>query len=94
MAFFKCFKFSPLINFQSSDRHWSVVLDKIQLQLDREEAKEREDGELGGEGQYYYSREAIISNISIKGGGGDYLREAINLSSDSYYSKKYSKHLF
>ena len=48
------------------------MLDKIQLQLDREEAKEREDGELGGEGQYYYSREAIISNISIKGGGGDY----------------------
>ena len=39
------------------------MLDKIQLQLDREEAKEREDGELGGEGQYYYSREAIISNI-------------------------------
>ena len=70
MAFFKCFKFSPLINFQSSDHHWSVVLDKIQLQLDREEAKEREDDELGGDGQYYYSREAIISNISIKGGGG------------------------
>ena len=46
------------------------MLDKIQLQLDREEAKEREDGELGGEGQYYYSREAIISNISIKGWGG------------------------
>ena len=45
------------------------MLDKIQLQLDREEAKEREDGELGGEGPYYYSREAIISNISIKGGG-------------------------
>ena len=46
------------------------MLDKIQRQLDREEAKEREDGKLGGEGQYYYSREAIISNISIKGGGG------------------------
>ena len=46
------------------------MLDKIQLQLDREEAKEREDDELGGDGQYYYSREAIISNISIKGGGG------------------------
>ena len=45
------------------------MLDKIQLQLDREEAKEREHGELGGEGQYYYLREAIISNISIKGGG-------------------------
>ena len=26
------------------------MLDKIQLQLDREEAKEREDDELGGEG--------------------------------------------
>ena len=70
------------------------MLDKIQRQIDREEAKEREDGELGEEGQYYYSREAIISNISIKGGGGDYLREAINLLSDSYHSRKYSKHLF
>ena len=44
------------------------MLDKIQLQLDREEAKVREDGELCGEGQYYHLREAIISNISIKGG--------------------------
>ena len=44
------------------------MLDKIQLQLDREEAKAREDGELGGEEQYYYSREVIISNISIRGG--------------------------
>ena len=84
--------YSPLINFQSLNHHWSVVLDKIQLQLDREEAKEREDGERGGEGA-----------ISIEGGdyfkefpskGGDYSREAINLSSDGYYLRKYSKHLF
>ena len=37
---------------------------QIPLQLDREGIKEREDGERGGD----YSKEAIISNISIKGG--------------------------
>ena len=55
-----------LINVQSLNRHWSVLLDQIQLQLDREGIKEREDGERGGGGDY--SREAIILNISIKGG--------------------------
>ena len=54
-----------LINVQSLNRHWSVFLDQIQLQLDREGIKEREDGERGG-GDYL--REAIILNISIKGG--------------------------
>ena len=56
-----------LINVQSLNRHWSVLLDQIQLQLDREGIKEREDGERGGGGGDY-SREAIILNISIKGG--------------------------
>ena len=37
-----------------------------ELQLDREGIKEREDGERGGGD---HSREAIILNISIKGGG-------------------------
>ena len=37
------------------------MLDQIPLQFDREEIKEREDGEKGGGG-------AIISNIFIKGG--------------------------
>ena len=61
------------------------MLDQIPLQLDRKLIKESEDGERGGE-RGDYSREAIISNISIKGGqlfeGGDYLR-------DGYYSRKY-----
>ena len=48
-------------------------MDQIPLQLDREGIKEREDGERGSGD---YSRVAIISNISIK--GGDYSREAIN----------------
>ena len=39
--------------------------------------KERENGEKDG-GRGDYSREAIILNISIKG-GGDYSMEAINL---------------
>jgi len=68
------------------------VLDKIQLQLDREEAKEREDGELGAEGQYIIRGRQLFQIFLSK--GGDYSREAINLSSDSYYSRKYSKHLF
>ena len=55
-----------LINVQSLNRHWSVLLDQIQLQLDREGIKEREDGEGGGGSDYL--REAIILNISIKGG--------------------------
>ena len=54
-----------LINFQSLNRHWSVLPDQIPLQLDREEIREREDGERGGG---VYSKEAIILNISIKGG--------------------------
>ena len=41
-------------------------MDQIPLQLDREGIKEREDGERDGGGDY--SREAVISNISIKGG--------------------------
>ena len=57
-----------LINVQSLNRHWSVLLDQIQLQLDREGIKEREDGERGGGGGGDYSREATILNISIKGG--------------------------
>ena len=67
-----------LINVQSLNRHWSVLLDQIQLQIDREGIKEREDGERGGGvegggggrggGGGDYSREAIILNISIKGG--------------------------
>ena len=44
-----------------------VLLHQISLQLDRERIKGREDGErVGGGGDYW--REAIISNISIKGG--------------------------
>ena len=48
-----------------------MIFQSLNRQLDREEIKEREDGAGGGD----YSREAIISNISIKGGwlfeGGD-----------------------
>ena len=55
-------------------------MDQIPLQLDRERIKEREDGEGGGD----YLRGAIISNMSIKG-GGDYSR-------DGYYSRKYASH--
>ena len=47
---FKCSKFGPLINFQSLNRHSSVLLDQVSLQLDREGIKEREDGDRDGEG--------------------------------------------
>ena len=56
-------------------RAW-IVFDQFPLQLDREVIKERENGEKDG-GRGDYSREAIILNISIK--GGDYSMEAINL---------------
>ena len=71
--YIKCSKFGSLINFQGLNRHWSVFLDQIPLQLDREGIKETEDGKrvVGGGGggdyfKYYHQR------------GGDYLREAIN----------------
>ena len=55
------------------------MLDQIPLHLDREGIKEREDGErggVGGRGVGNYSREVIISDISIK--GRRLLKEAIN----------------
>ena len=67
-----------LINVQSLNRHWSVLLDQIQLQLDREGIKEREDGESGGGGggggrlfkggdyfEYFHQRGAIIRGTAI-----------------------------
>ena len=64
-----------LINVQSLNRHWSVLLDQIQLQIDREGIKEREDGERGGGGgrlfkggdyfEYFHQREAIIRGTAI-----------------------------
>ena len=58
-----------LINVQSLNRHWSVLLDQIQLQLDREGIKEREDGERGGGGgdyfEYFHQRGAIIRGTAI-----------------------------
>ena len=72
MGFFKSSKFGSLINFESLNRHWPVLLHSIRHQLDREGIKEIENGERGGE-------KVIILNISIKRvGGGDYSREAIN----------------
>ena len=60
------------------NNHSPVLLDQIPLQLYKEGTKEREDDErggVGGGGGDYYSREATILNISIKGGrlfeGGD-----------------------
>ena len=74
---FKRSKFGSLINFRSLDRLWSVLLDQIPLQLDRKVITERENGEkdVGG-GGVDYSREAIILNISIR--GGDYSWVVIN----------------
>lgn len=48
---FKCSKFGPLSNFQRLNRHSSVLLDQVPLQLDRKGIKEREDGEMGGGGK-------------------------------------------
>ena len=45
-------------------RHWSVLLDHIALQLDREGMKGRENGERGGGGDDY-SRKAINRGTAI-----------------------------
>ena len=45
---FKCSKFSSLTNFQSLNRHCSVLLNLIALQLDREGIKGRENGKRDG----------------------------------------------
>ena len=56
----KCSKFGSLINFQcqchlrqSLNCHWSVLLDQIPLQLDKEGIKVRKDGKWGGGGQLF-----------------------------------------
>ena len=54
---FKCYKFSFLINFHSLNGHWSVLLDHITLELDREGIKRREDGDYF---KYFCQRGAII----------------------------------
>ena len=58
-----------LITFQSLNHHWSVLLDQIPLQLDREGIKGKKMARRVGRGDY--SREAIILNISIKEGWGE-----------------------
>ena len=58
------FDFHLNCNFQSLNRHWSVLLDQILLQLDRKGIKESEDGMRGGEGgdyfRYFRQKGAII----------------------------------
>ena len=66
-------KVGSLINFQSLNLHWSVLLDQIPLQLEREGIKEREDDERGG---WHCSRESFIKIFPSK--GGNYSREVIN----------------
>ena len=48
MGFQICSKFGSLINSQSLNYCWSVLLDQIPLQSDMKEIKEREDGERDG----------------------------------------------
>ena len=54
--------------FQSLNRHCSVLLDHVALQLDREGLKGRQDSKTSA-GWGDYLRNAIILNISIKGWG-------------------------
>ena len=48
MGFQICSKFGSLINSQSLNYCWSVLLDQIPRQSDMKGIKEREDGERGG----------------------------------------------
>ena len=77
MGFLNVPNLIPWLNIQSLNRHWSVLLDQIPLQLDREGIKERENDETGWVGgrlfegddyfKYFYQRR-----------GSDYSREVIN----------------
>ena len=63
---FKCSKFSSLINLMN--HHWSVLLDHIALQLDREGIKGREDGEKSaGEGAIIRGRRLIKGRPLFQG---------------------------
>ena len=57
------FKFGSLIYFQSLNSHWSVFLDQIPLQLNREGIKERDDGERGGVGAILRGRRVIEGQL-------------------------------
>ena len=78
----KCSKSGSLINLQcqchlrqSLNHHWSVLLDQIPLQLDKEGIKVRKDGKWGGVGQLFKGGNHFQY---FRLGGGDYSREAIN----------------
>ena len=75
MGFLSVPNFSSLINSQSLNCPWSVLLNLIALQLDKEGIKGREDDERGG------------VSIFVKGGR---LFEGGNYSRDGNYSKKYT----
>ena len=60
---FKCSKFSSLINFQSLNRHWLVLLDLLVPQFAREGIKDREDGERGGGGAIIRGTAIIFEEI-------------------------------
>ena len=77
MGFLSVPNLIPWLNIQSLNRHWSVLLDQIPLQLDTEGMKEREDGERGGAGTIIRGRRLFQIFLS-KEGGGDYSREVIN----------------
>ena len=70
-----------MINFQSLNRHSSVLLDQILLQLDRKGNRkgiiERENGEMGGGGGGRLLEEGDYFKY-FPSKGGDYSREAIN----------------
>ena len=76
-----------------------VFLYQIPLQLDREGIKDKTRWRKGWGGGGDYSREVIISNISIKGAGGDYSREATNrgtanIRGNTVYKPKFVAHRF
>ena len=89
MGFLSVPNLVPWLNIQSLNRHWSVLLDQIPLQLDTEGMKEREDGERGGAGTIIRGRRLFQIFLS-KEGGGDYSREAINRGTADIQGNKVS----
>ena len=102
------FQFCSLINFQSLNRHWSVLLrifapgfalsDSPSTWPGADKRQDKMAKGVGGGGGWLFERGDYF-NISIKGAGGDYSREATNrgtanIRGNTVYKPKFVAHRF
>ena len=74
-------------------RHWSVLLNHIARQLDKEGIKERKGGKWGGVGQLFKGGNHF-QYFLLGGGVGDYLREAINQATAIIQGNNYGTQIY